>query len=124
MSAWARAQSRTSGTAFTSMKSTLSACRLDAEYGEYSVESAGKSACTGLTPTKSAPASAARPSSSRRSVKSPMPQLFCERSAYNCAATPQSRPPAASSRGSWIRRGVTISAQRSRCAYSRSISKR
>ena len=81
MMASARREPCTSSTADTSMNITFSAWRLEAEYGEYSVGSDGNSACTGLMPTKPAPAAAASRSSSARSVKSPMPQLFCERSA-------------------------------------------
>ena len=47
MMACARREPCTSSTAATSMNITFSACRLDAEYGEYSVGSDGNSACTG-----------------------------------------------------------------------------
>ena len=80
MIACARREPCTSSTAVTSMNITFSACRLEARVRRVQVGSDGNSACTGLMPTKPAPAPAASRSTSARSVKSPMPQLCSERS--------------------------------------------
>lgn len=54
----------------------------------------GAAACIGLTSTKPAPCWAAdQTARSVRSVKSPTPQEFSERTLYSWAARPQARPP-------------------------------
>ena len=82
------------------MYSTLRKCRLEALYGLDLPGSAGASACKGFKPMNPAPCEATQRISSRRSLKSPMPQLSRDRSVYSCTTMPQSRPPAAIGAGS------------------------
>ncbi len=112
MMACARREPCTSSTDATSMNMTFSACRLDAEYGEYSVGSDGNSACTGLMPTKPGAGRGRQPQQFgeiREIADAPVVLANAARRAAR--PRPRACAPSASSAGSRHLSGATMSGQ-------------